>query len=142
MDKYMEFVRHIALLVSLLLIAPLVSAQATKLYKWTDEQGTVHYSQIPPTERQAEVITPEAPPPAQPEAEAKDTTKPPEGISESQAANMKIKQQNCEAAQKNLRIYQSSAKVLQPDGTEITLSDEMREAKIKETQQQIKFYCE
>jgi hypothetical protein len=58
-----------------------------------------------------------------------------------QATNMRIKQENCEAARRNLTIYQTSAQILQADGTELTLSDEMREAKLKETQQQIEFYC-
>lgn len=140
MDTRMTIVRNYALLI-MLMTAPLAASHAAGLYKWTDEQGTVHYTQIPPTERPAEVITPEPPPPAQPKEQA-DEEKLPEGLSSADTANLRIRQQNCETARKNLAIYQSSEKVLQPDGTEMVLSNEMREAKIRETQAQIKLYCE
>lgn len=141
MDKHMEFARRYLLLIVLLMV-PIAGAQAAKLYKWTDEEGNVHYTQIPPTERPSEVITPEQAPPAQPAAEEGDAEKPGEGVSAAQADNMRIKQENCEAARKNLAIYQSATTILQADGTELTLSDEMREAKIQETRKQIEFYCE
>lgn len=142
MDKHMEFARRYLLLIVLLMV-PIAGAQAAKLYKWTDEEGNVHYTQIPPTEGPSEVITPEQAPPAQPAAEDEsEAEKSGEGVSASQAANMRIKQENCEAARKNLAIYQSATTILQADGTELTLSDEMREAKIQESQKQIEFYCD
>ena len=137
----MDFVRNYVLLI-LFLMAPMAVSQASGLYKWTDEEGQVHYTQVPPTERPAVVITPEPPPPAQPAPDSKDDETLPEGLSSTDDANIRIKQKNCEAAKKNLSIYQSSDNILQPDGTEMVLSDDMRAAKIKETQQQIKLYCE
>lgn len=134
----MDFVRKSALLIVLLMV-PMIGAQAAKLYKWTDEAGNTHYTQVPPTEHPTEVITSEPPPPQPP---AEDDTTLPEGMSATDDANMKIKQKNCEAARKNLEVYKSSEKIIQDDGTEMVLSEEMRAAKLKETEQQIKLYCE
>jgi hypothetical protein len=141
MVKQMDFKRHYLLLLVLLLV-PAVGVEAAKLYKWTDEQGNVHYTQIPPTERPAEVITTEPTQPVQPSDEEKaNGSKQEDGVTATQAANIRIKQENCEASRRNLTIYQTSAQIRQADGTELTLSDEMREAKIRETRQQIEFYC-
>lgn len=142
----MDFVRNYALpllLLMALLMAPLAASQASGLYKWTDEEGNVHYTQLPPTERPSQVIIPQPSPSAKSSANDKaDDTKLPEGYASTDDAKVKLKQQNCEAARKNLGIYESSEKIRQADGAELILSEEMRAAKIKESQEQIKLYCE
>ncbi|MEJ2406492.1 MAG: hypothetical protein P8171_19790, partial [Candidatus Thiodiazotropha sp.] len=54
---------------------------------------------------------------------------------------VEAKRRNCEAAKSNLEVYKNSKKVQQPDGTVITLSDEMREMKIKEAQKMVDANC-
>ncbi len=142
----MNCVRNYALLLSLVL-APVAVTQAAGLYKWTDEEGNVHYSQIPPTERPSKVITAEHPylpqSPAADKAVNKANAQPaPEGMTNAEDAEAQLKRKNCEAARTNLATYQSFEKIVQPDGTDLILSAEMRESKIKETMKQITFYCE
>ncbi len=140
----MTCVRGYALLLALL-SAALTSAQAAGLYKWTDENGTVHYSQIPPTERPAEVLTPEPsnpPAPAAADTAANGNSPLPEGMIQGNDAPDQLTRKNCEAAQTNLATYQSFNKIIEPDGTELVLSNEMREAKIREAQEQIRLYCQ
>jgi len=54
---------------------------------------------------------------------------------------LRVKQQNCEVARGNLQTYQDYNSVRQPDGTVVEMSDEMREAKIKEAQEMIDKFC-
>lgn len=139
----MNRVRNCALLLSLLL-APIAFTHASGLYKWTDENGDVHYSQIPPTERPSKVITPDlSQAPAAGKGVNKANTSPaPEGMTTTDDTDAQLKRKNCEAARTNLATFQSFEKVVQPDGTEVVLSAEMRESKIKETMKQITYYCE
>ena len=58
-------------------LLPLVAgAQA---YRWVDDKGQVHYSQVPPTGRQAEAVGPPPPPAAAPNQDALNRTLKEEG---------------------------------------------------------------
>ena len=135
----MNRVRNCALLLSLLL-APMAFTQAAGLYKWTDENGNVHYGQLPPSEHTAQKLSPPVNVPAQPAKEEKQTDKIPEEAKRD-AEMLRVKQQNCEVARGNLQTYQDYNSVRQPDGTVVEMSDEMREAKIKEAQEMIDKFC-
>lgn len=126
----------------LAVFAPL---HAASLYKWTDEEGNVHYSQTPPEKQQAEKMhvkdspaSAQQPPAAQEEDAEADGM--PEGAGQDPAV-VEAKQRNCEIARSNLEVYKSSEKIQQPDGSVITLSDEMREMKVKEAQAMVDANC-
>lgn len=139
MDKHMKFVRNCALLL-LLLTAPLAASQAAGLYKWTDDEGNTHYSQLPPSGRTAQKLKPPKDAPAPEATQQKEEDAIPEEA-KSNADELKVKRQNCEIAKGNMQTYKDSQKIRQADGKIIELSDEMREAKIKEAQKMIDNYC-
>lgn len=116
-------------------------AQAVSLYKWVDENGRVHYSQTPPetSATQSEQMQLKDRTPYGQQEEPEDAS-PPE-ITKETAKVVKVRERNCEIAKKNLETYRSSERIQQPDGTIITLSEEMRAAKMKEMQAQINAYC-
>ena len=53
----------------------------------------------------------------------------------------KIKSQNCEAAKKNLAVYKVYKRIKGPDGKVTALSDEDRQKRIEEAQNQIDLFC-
>jgi len=126
--------------ISFVMIAP---AHAVSLYKWVDEDGRVHYSQTPPekTATQTEQMqVKDSNPYSQKETDnASNEEKP--ATDDQTVQVVETRKRNCEIAQKNLETYKSSERVQQPDGSIITLSDEMRASKIKEMQAQINAYC-
>jgi len=136
-----------------LLLATLLTATAATaagLYKWTDSQGNVQYSQTPPPSGDYSKL--KAPPPA-PTApattdeqldKARDTLTPPPpptGEIEEEKRQAEVDKQNCEAARKNLDIYTRYRRVLNEQGEMVILSDEERKAKIKESEEMIQKSC-
>ena len=135
------------------LIGALVAAGAlAEVYKSVDENGNVVYSQQPPRDRKAEVVTPKfvkqpvaapaatgSPPPAEPPAAASEAAMlTPEQIS--------AKQKNCQTAQQQLTELQSPrANRLQYTNEQkqlAFLTPEQLQARIAEAQNALKKYCE
>lgn len=140
--------RQSASLTGLLLIAALVagSAQAGDYYKWTDAQGTVHYSQMRPLDHASTVVrvgdgAPVVPLPAMSNAPSA-TPEPKAGAQASQTALQKANAQtlssNCAIAQKNIASLQGhgmvvasgdpKAHALDPDARAQALTDARKEA--------------
>lgn len=114
--------------------------EAATLYKWTDAEGNVHYSQTPPTGQKADRMhIKDTPPEAQTDNDA-DEQEMAEGAGQDPAV-VAARQRNCEIAKANLEIYKTSNRVQQPDGTIITLSEEMRAIRIRETQALVDANC-
>ena len=148
------------LLGTLGLLASAVAFQALAddaIYKWVDESGETHYSQMRPSgDYQVEEIR-NAPPPADdPEQvrqhlqqqvdamnernqEQNDAKK--EAISE--AEYQKIIKENCANAQKNLGSLNEGGRkrYLTPDGEVVRLTEQERESRIAEANKQVKEYC-
>lgn len=142
------------------LLASAVAFQALAgdaIYKWVDETGETHYSQMRPSgDYQVEEIR-NAPPPADdPEQirqhlqqqvdamnernqEQNDTKK--EAISE--AEYQKIIKENCANAQKNLGALNEGGRkrYLTPEGEVVRLTEQERESRIAEANKQMKEYC-
>jgi hypothetical protein len=55
---------------------------------------------------------------------------------------VEARKRNCDIARANMEVYKNSERIKKPDGTIVTLSDEMREAKIKEAQAMIDANCQ
>lgn len=134
-----QVIRNLALII---LLGACSAIQAATMYKWVDEEGNVHYDQSPPTDRESEKLESDtgAKTPNAPDASEKTADQPPPAPTEDE--NTRIKKQNCEAARRNRDIYKRSEKIRQPDGTELTLSDEMRAEKLRQVEEDIKKYCE
>ena len=119
-------------LTSLLLIASLLGSSAIyaeKLYKWTDEEGNVHYSQKPRNDVGSEEVIQANPP--KPEEEPQDTTPVvvpmPTDVEASQLVADK-----CQGLYHELEIYEKKQPISDSEGNVMVLSEEMREAKIFE----------
>jgi hypothetical protein len=113
------------------------------MYKWVDDEGNIHYDQFPPPDRTAEKLKGStsggAQPPSKPETKEETHDQPPPAITEDETS--RVKRQNCEAAKRNLDIYTRHNKIKQSDGSELVLSEEMREERIQQAEEDIKNFC-
>jgi hypothetical protein len=144
------------ILTTLLLQSPVFA----DIYKWTDDSGEVHYTQTPPPGGIAAQNIQGAPPPADSEEtihhnqqklqqqldafeERRAERQEQETIQEQRKELAKIDEKNCISAQANLAKLQQGGikRYLTPDGEVIRLTDEDRQRRISEAQQQVEKYC-
>ncbi len=98
------------------------SASAGNLYQWVDEKGVVHFSERPPANTQAEVITtrlrksPKPDSTASSSAEASDSTASEAATTASSAGNSLRDPNRCSHEQKRLTQLQSGARIRMNDG--------------------------
>lgn len=127
------------------------SAAQAGMYKWTDEQGNVHYSQSPPRGQEYEKMkVDKAPRPS-------GTTATPQGTADSQttgqsdgpgtvedevAKNAEIRKKNCDAAKKNLQVFQVYRRVKGEDGKIRVVSEKEREEQIQRSKEAIREFCD
>lgn len=126
------------------------SPASAKMYKWTDNQGNTHYSQVPPEGRETQEIAP--PPRVRPqmsEEKTEEAAAQPEGeggteesklTPEQQAEKDQLYRRNCEAAQKNLKLFQTARRVME-NGEMVIITEKDREKRLKKSQEQVKKYC-
>lgn len=137
---------HIVWILAALLLLPLSTAQATKLYKWVDQSGQVHYSQSPPAAGQGEASEVEIPRSALGQPQQQITAKEPAADAEADDTDAmtpdEIRQKNCENARANLEIYQRHERIRQADGQVIELNEESRAARIAEAEGMISEFCD
>lgn len=125
------------------------NAHAT-MYKWTDKEGNIQYTETPPPEGD---VTEIAPPPrvglqaSGDKSEKTDAADPQKGNKTAEAdAPLTPEQQdaykrNCEAARGNLATYKIARRVKQSDGEVVVMDDERRQKKMNEAEEQIKKFC-
>ena len=137
-----------------------LAAQAQQfIYKWTDSQGQIQYSELaPPTGVQYEMVRKPAGAEQNPEAATRDLNKEQSDLAKQVAEQeQKDKQQaeqaqkesedartkNCEAAKKNLKILQSDSPVVKTDakGNKVALDPQQREAELKKAQKDQDYFC-
>ncbi|UCC55563.1 MAG: DUF4124 domain-containing protein [Gammaproteobacteria bacterium] len=133
------------------------AADKVEIYKWVDDAGEVHYSQVPPPNRDYEVIKRAAEPADDPakirsdlnkqvEAMDKDQEEKAEEVKDAEqwARIQKLRRKNCEIANKNLANLQQGGQkaFMTPDGEVVRLTDEERQRRIDEANRQIKENCE
>jgi hypothetical protein len=134
--------------------ASFATGAAATMYKWTDKDGTVHYTETPPEEGNATTIAPPPhvePPPASPNEQTRDNrgdaSKSKTGEkSDKEEAPLTPEQQaiyarNCEAAKANLELFQKSSRYQQTDGKVVEMDEEMRQKKTSQAEEQVKRYC-
>ncbi|MCP4043566.1 MAG: DUF4124 domain-containing protein [Gammaproteobacteria bacterium] len=129
-----------------------------ELYKWVDQDGNVHFGQIRPTGKavekiqvkaggqgnRKEVLETNSAETDQDERQEEGKTQPDASV-EKQPHNAEIRNQNCSRARQNLKILQDdhqNAAVSDKNGSPVKLSEEATAAKLKETRQLVKRYCE
>lgn len=133
-----------------LLLAVCAIAQAGDYYKWTDAQGTVHYSQTPPLDRNAKPVyvndgTPTPPLPGMSATPATPAQKAKAQASQAavQSANTQAVTANCATAQQNLGKLQGHGMLVKSgDPTNAhALDPQAREQALADAQKQAATYC-
>lgn len=139
--------RRLLIATTLLLAAPLVAAQA---YKWTDANGTVHYSDAPPAQgtKYSKVTTtgtveplasPAAPQPSEGVSEAKPSA-PPSSLP--MVDNPENRAKLCANLKGNLDALKSGGPVvMEQNGQQKLLDADQRQQQQSTSQAQYQQYC-
>lgn len=128
-------------------------ATVAGVYKWVDENGVVHYSEIKPLDYEAENLRPRSDGTTDEEARrklealidrAQDKDVGPTPDDRQQAlTRASRRKENCDTARENLRLLESGVRIRtnDADGNAYFLDDEARQIKLAETQSQIQANC-
>jgi hypothetical protein len=118
-------------------------AQDATYYKWTDANGTVHFSATPPPDKKAKALVLEgqegsqtAPTPAPP-------TVPAEPSDELEKAQAAYRQHSCEAARNDLKLLEQNRMVVSggsPDAATKLDAEQRNQAKLR-ARQRISQFC-
>lgn len=144
-----------ALFLSATLLAPMAGAE---IYKWTDANGEVQYSQVPPPSGvDSEEIQGALPPPEDsPDTAGESLQEQVDAMNEDLAEQEKVEkkealrkeiddayERNCTTATNNLAKLQEGGRkrYLTPDGQVTHLTEEQRQQRINEAKDQIDEFC-
>jgi hypothetical protein len=137
-----------------LLLAALSTAASAEIYKWTDEDGNVHFSEKKPADAEAETVQIRY---TEPSAEAQEKLQ--ETIEQDQKAaeerlkaeedqaleerNLAVQQRNCEKARAHLAELQRVVRLFHTDdeGNRVRVGEEERQADIEKMEQVIAEKC-
>ena len=148
--------RHLALLCFLLAFTTAAQSGEGKIYKWTDDNGEVHYTQQPPQGRESVTVRRPPPPPGNPDAEREELQQEVETMDEQQQEQaervkdaeqwsriQQARRKNCETARRNLaELNQGGIKRYRlPNGDVVRLDEQERQKRIAETNKQIEENC-
>lgn len=124
-------------------------------YKWVDAEGNVTYSQQPPPSGDYQRLKvpsggglDAAAAQAQREAAAKSvggavTDKKQDGaVAGVEADAQALRSKNCEAAKKNLQIYEVYRRVRDADGNVVRLDEKERQARLAQAREQVQEFCD
>ncbi|HXH03076.1 MAG TPA: DUF4124 domain-containing protein [Candidatus Competibacteraceae bacterium] len=143
-------------LLGLVLVAGIVPAMAGTLYKWTDPNGVVQYTETPPPGGTPYSTVGKPPKPAEDPARTMQQLrdKVEQATQQDQAAEQPAEQppqdrkelyaRNCELARKNLQVLEGDSDVVVTGkgGNKTVLDAAQRKAHIAQTQKEIQFYCD
>ena len=129
--------------VLLTLMILLASTASAGLYKWVDNEGSVHYSQKPPENKPYTTI--KAPPPApkssHPAVLNESENEVEKTIKTETAKNQKLRDENCEIGKNNLKSYQTFRRIRDKDGNVRVVGSKERAEKIESAKQLIRDFC-
>lgn len=122
-----------------------VTTQAQQfIYKWTDEEGRIKYSELAPTGVKYETVHKSSVPAGsevdvsaqqakEREALAREQAKQKEQTEQTQKEAEEGRAKNCEIAKKNVEVLQGKGRVVRTDarGKKVALDDEQRAAELK-----------
>jgi len=139
-----------SLLMTGLLFALVPLCQAGPIYKWVDAQGVTHFDAQPPAGQAATLVTPAiGNAPAPPPRPAVPASTP---VGDQKAVDTKVKKQiadqevarkaYCEKARTNLAQLENNPRVREEvNGEQRRLTEEERQARLKETRKGIEENC-
>jgi len=133
------------------LLALALPVTAAQVYKWTDAQGTVHYSETPPAQgtdfSRIKPVTgaadaAPAPAAADPAEAAAETTPEPQPTAAELADTPENRQKLCSTLDASLTMLKGSGTlVMQQDGKAVVVDEAMRQAQLEKAQAQHDQYC-
>ena len=142
------------LLVGLFLLAMAGTATAVEVYRWIDEEGVVHYSQTPPSDRPAvrlDVEAPAADDPAQARAETRALLESAaerayqERLEREERERLRQSREEraawCPQARQELRALRERARVRHEDEGYRLMTDEERQRKARALEEKIERRC-
>lgn len=144
-------------ILAILIIFPFShTLQAAKVYKWTDDDGNVHYTQKKPpvktvTEMKVDIPKPDAAsttkPRVDPREALKDIDKGKEEKQEKESTAQKeaeVRTENCKRAQQQFQTINSSGRLYEIDskGERHYWDDATRISKLAEAQKSIEEWCQ
>ncbi|NOQ93071.1 MAG: DUF4124 domain-containing protein [Methylophaga sp.] len=151
---FIQYLRHGCLLFVLLAFNNMSFAD---IYKWVDDEGNTHYSQLPPRDQQADLIKAPAPP----ARSASDAQKEIDTLIEKQSGTFEAKEEErrlarevaeddkkredyCRINKHNLQQYQDNPgrRMIDSDGNVIAPDEEQRIQKIAEIQKRLAEHCQ
>ncbi|NUR23795.1 DUF4124 domain-containing protein [Frateuria sp.] len=135
--------RRLLLILALLLLAPAVAAQA---YKWTDAQGTVHYSEMPPPQgtpfKRITTTGSVQAPPASRSAGSTPNEKPQPERQPAVADTPENRAKLCSSLKANLDMLRGSGPVvMEQQGKPVALDDEQRNQQTALAEKQYVQFC-
>jgi hypothetical protein len=149
--------RPLVIVIAASLLLVVTKGQADDvIYKWTDDGGSVHYTQIPPKEREYERMKGSAPPSSDPEEtlqnlqeqvakleKQRESTEEEDLDKQREILNAKIRKDNCKIARNNLQnLEMAGGRRYMIDGEVIRLTEEERQKRLTEANEQIAEYCD
>ncbi|MDZ7663505.1 DUF4124 domain-containing protein [Thiohalophilus sp.] len=148
--------KTVSQILGLLLILALASPAAlAATYKYQDESGNTVYSQNPPENRDIPYeVMGDIPSRAKPGSDSpplNNTSSAPslqqdeeqsDTIAREQQQAEQMREENCEAAKKNLEIYTVYRRIRNEEGEVVRIDDEERQQKIDEAKQAIRDFCD
>ncbi|ARU54934.1 hypothetical protein OLMES_0842 [Oleiphilus messinensis] len=143
--KKQQFLLNAILAMSIL--AP-TALQAERIYKWTDDNGVIHYGDRRPSDKSSEsleVKTGHSAPTQEAATSKTDEAKPTAGDPAAAAAYKEQRKKACEIAKTNLSKLQSYSRIRIKDketGEYKYLSDEQKQAQVKESERIVKENCD
>jgi single-stranded DNA-binding protein len=143
----------------LLCVFSVTVVAATKVYKWVDKDGNIHYSEQKPVNQKADTLqikeSKPTPLPAESNKEADDNQQPVADDAQSQqrseaeqalaAADQVNNQKLCQQAKANRDALNSSVRVsrINPEtGEQVRMTDDERINALQKAEQAIKDYCQ
>tara|TARA_R110002111_G_scaffold208904_2_gene272924 strand:- start:1267 stop:1722 length:456 start_codon:yes stop_codon:yes gene_type:complete len=150
------FIPYLKYCCSIIVILFIANTAYAEVYKWVDNAGQTHYSQLPPTQYEADIIKTRPGPKVEPaqsqqavdtmiEQQATDAALREENkIKKTQQAEQReTKSKNCEIAKSNLTKYQNkpNGRTRNAAGEYIRIDENDRQQKIKQLKQDIQKYC-
>jgi len=153
------FIPHLRLVCLTFILSSLLAATATfaETYKWVDKNGQTHYSQKAPRDIAVTIIKAPPPPAIDPntaQQQIDDLIKQQESDEQAtierqnqqktEADNQANQEKNCKIAQQQLQEYQNNPgrRMIDADGNTSRPTEEQRQQKIQEAQENVNTYCQ
>ena len=145
---------HTLLILTLFLLIA-TTAQAGKIYKWTDASGAVHYTQTPPPDKHVQEMNVKVDEPkpdtADKSKDAKQKQTENKAVNKEQAEqkaaiekkNAEITQENCKRANQRLRTISAGGRMydINDKGERVYWDDAKRDSELSDAQQSVDKWC-